>query len=542
VQLTTDFDKEYQQAMKSSFWPDRTLLDFFDEAVARQPEHPAVISYNSDTGTRTALTYQELSDSSYRIALGFVRMGIGACDVVSMQLPNWWQVAAIHLACLRVGAVTIALMPVFRERELEFMLGLAEAKVLIVPESFRGVNHVEMARFVQKSCTSLGSVIAVGGSDGDAFEDTLLATIVTDSDRIVLEGMRPTPDDVIQIAYTSGTTGEPKGAMVTSNTLLSNVSAFATRLNLTADDITLMASPLAHQTGFMYGVMTPIQTGGTVVLQDVWQPDRAADIIKAEKVTFTMGALPFLADLTQTSALRPDAFATLNTFLCAGAPIPRTLVPLAAAQMGATILSGWGMTEVGAVTVTDPSDGQDKIVETDGCPLPGVELSIVGQDGTELPVGEEGDLKVRACSMFGGYLKRPELRNLDQGGWFHTGDVGRLDDDGYLRITGRSKDLVIRGGENIPVVEVEGLIFQHPDVQEVAIVGVPDSRMGERACAFVVLHPGTALTLSALCDFLMEQKIARQYLPERLEVISAMPRTSTGKVQKFKLREIVSPA
>jgi cyclohexanecarboxylate-CoA ligase len=194
------------------------------------------------------------------------------------------------------------------------------------------------------------------------------------------------------------------------------------------------------------------------------------------------------------------------------------------------------MSEIGAVTLTGPDDPAERVFETDGAPLPGVELRVLADDGTVAPPDIEGRLKVRACSLFGGYLKRPELRGLDPEGWFDTGDLARVDAGGYLRITGRAKDIIIRGGENLPVVELENLLFGHPDVAEVALVAAPDPRLGERACAFVVPRAGASPTLADLTGYLAELGTAKQYLPERLEVVAALPRTLSGKIQKFKLR------
>jgi len=536
--LVADFSEEYRARMARTHWMNRTLLDYFDRAVADHPDRVAVIGYVEAGEQRHALTYLELSEGVDRIAAGLLDLGVRPGQVVSAQLPNWWQLVALHLACLRVGAVTNALMSIFRRRELEFMLGLAESAVLIVPETFNGFDHAGMAAELRSALPELRHVAAVRPGGGGSFEDLLLSRPPTGADRAEFDRRRPSPDAVVQLAYTSGTTGEPKGVMVTSNTALCNVRDFAHRLGLTDADVELMASPLAHQTGFLYGLLLPITLGMTFVLQDVWRPARAAEIIRAERVAFTMASTPFLTDLTAQAEKDPDAFASLRLFLCAGAPVPRELVRRATKAMSARISSGWGMSEMGAVTLTGPDDPEERVFETDGYPLPGVELRIVGLDGAVAADDEEGRLQVRADSLFGGYLRRPELRGLDDDGWFDTGDLARIDSAGYLRITGRSKDIIIRGGENIPVVEIENLIYGHPDVAEVALVGMPDPRLGERGCAFVVPREGTSPTLEDITGYLRTQGTATQYLPERLELVDALPRTLTGKIQKFRLREL----
>ena len=325
--------------------------------------------------------------------------------------------------------------------------------------------------------------------------------------------------------------------MHSSNTLMANIRAYAERLALGADDVVLMASPMAHQTGFMYGLMMPVMLGATAVLLDVWNAATAASLIRRSGCSFTMASTPFLADLSREVA-SSGPVPSLRTFLCAGAPIPGPLVEQAQAALGAQIISAWGMSENGAVTTTLRSDAAQRSVDTDGLPLPGAEVKVVDADGAEQPRGEIGQLWVRANSNFGGYLKRPHLNATTDDGWFDTGDQARMDAQGYIRITGRSKDVIIRGGENIPVVEVESLLYKHPAVAQAAVVAYPDERLGERACAVIVPKPGAQVpVLADITDFLKAQKVAPHYLPERLVVLAEMPGTPSGKIQKFKLRE-----
>jgi cyclohexanecarboxylate-CoA ligase len=252
-----------------------------------------------------------------------------------------------------------------------------------------------------------------------------------------------------------------------------------------------------------------------------------------------MASTPFLADLTKTVQEADTPVPSLKTFLCAGAPIPGALVEQARKVLGTKIVSAWGMTENGAVTLIKLDDDDERAFSTDGCPLPGVELKVVDFDGKKLPPGEAGRLLVRACSNFGGYLRRPHLNGTDAEGWFDTGDLAHIDAQGYVRISGRSKDVIIRGGENIPVFEIESLLYRHPAAAQVAIVAYADERLGERACAVVVPKPGQSFDFAGMVDFLKSQKVALQYIPERLIVRDAMPATPSGKIQKFKLREML---
>ena len=528
-------------SIAQGLWHDRTINDDLDACVAAFPDKLALTAVQVETGGVRRFTYRELAAMADRIAVGLSRLGVGRNDVVALQLPNWWEFTLTYLACARIGAVLNPLMHIFRERELSFMLKHAQAKVAIVAKVFRGFDHEQMLEGLRPSLPNLTHVVVVGGSGANNFE-TLLSgprwELEPDAGAI-LTGSRPGPDDVTQLIYTSGTTGEPKGVMHTANTVMANIIPYAERLRLGSSDVVLMASPMAHQTGFMYGLMMPIMLRAGAVLQDVWDPKKAIELIRAEGVSFTMASTPFLSDLAKTVTETGKSVPTLKTFLCAGAPIPGPLVQQAREVLGTKIVSAWGMTENGAVTLIKLDDDDELAFTTDGCALPGVEVKVVEVDGTPMPFGQVGRLLVRACSNFGGYLHRPLLNNTDADGWFDTGDLAHMDERGYIRISGRSKDVIIRGGENIPVFEIEALLYRHPAVAQAAIVAYPDERLGERACAVVVPKPGQGIDFASMVDFLKAQKVALQYIPEKLIVRDAMPATPTGKIQKFKLRDMV---
>jgi cyclohexanecarboxylate-CoA ligase len=419
------------------------------------------------------------------------------------------------------------------------MLKHGEAKVIIAPKVFRGFGYEQMIVGIQPNLPDLRHIVVVDGQGGNSFEALLSGPAWEQAPdaAAILGAHRPGPDDITQLIYTSGTTGEPKGVMHSANTVMANIIPYAQRLQLGAEDVVLMASPMAHQTGFMYGLMMPIMLQASAVLQDIWDPKKAVEAINTEQASFTMASTPFLTDLTKAVVDHKTPVPTLRTFLCAGAPIPGPLVEQARTALGTKIVSAWGMSENGAVTLIELDDPDERAFKTDGKPLAGVDLKVVDIDGKTLPAGEAGKLYVRACSNFGGYLKRPQWNNTDAEGWFDTGDLARMDAQGYIRITGRSKDVIIRGGENIPVVEIESLLYKHPAVALAAVVAYPDERLGERACAVVVPKPGQHLDLPMLVTYFKEQKVALQYIPERLEVLDAMPTTPSGKIQKFKLRE-----
>ncbi|MDI9233270.1 cyclohexanecarboxylate-CoA ligase [Limnohabitans lacus] len=522
-------------------WHDRTINQDLDACLAACPDKLALTAYRVDAGDVRRFTYRELAQMADRVAVGLSRLGVQKNDVVACQLPNWWQFTVTYLACSRIGAVINPLMHIFRERELNFMLQHGEAKVIIAPKTFRGFDFEQMITAIQPGLPDLKHIVAVDGQGANSFE-ALLSGPAWENEpdaASILSAHRPGPDDITQLIYTSGTTGEPKGVMHSANTVMANIIPYAQRLQLDAEDVVLMASPMAHQTGFMYGLMMPIMLKASAVLQDIWEPKKAVEVINTEKASFTMASTPFLTDLTRAVAEGKTPVPTLKTFLCAGAPIPGPLVEQARAALGTKIVSAWGMSENGAVTLIELNDPDERAFTTDGLPLPGVELKVVEIDasGPALPAGHAGKLYLRSCSNFGGYLKRQHLNGTNAEGWFDTGDLARIDAQGYVRITGRSKDVIIRGGENIPVVEIESLLYKHPAVAMAAIVAYPDERLGERACAVVVTKPGQSFDMPTMVDYLKAQKVATQYIPERLDLVDAMPATPSGKIQKFKLRE-----
>lgn len=516
-------------------WKDKTIEHYFSNALKNNPDKAAIVAYRQDWSEPRRISYLELDEMADRIASNLTALGVGHQDVVSFQLPNWWEFIALSLACVRIGAAANPLMPIFRERELKFMLEMAETKVFVVPKSFRGFDFEEMANGLQQSLPALEHVVVVDGEGENSFEKMLLAQV---SDEKAGARTALTADDVLLLMFTSGTTGEPKGVMHTPNTVFTTIDLTIERLQVMPTDIVLGASPLAHLTGYALLAMLPLMLGTTTVLQDVWEGKRAMDIITKEGVNFTAASTPFLNDLcneVSAGAARPSGF---RLFLCAGAPIPPALVERAFNEMNLVVCSAWGMTEVGAASVTEPARAAEKSSRTDGTALPHVELMAADENGARMPAGETGRLLVKSPSLFGGYLKRPELNGLNADGWFDTGDLAYADADGYIRINGRSKDIVIRGGENIPVVTVENLLYAHPAVGAVAIVGYPDKRMGERACAFVVPKPGKAFTFDDMTAYFNECKLTNQYRPERLEIVADLPRTATGKIQKYQLREV----
>jgi cyclohexanecarboxylate-CoA ligase len=519
----------------------RIITDDLDAVASAQPDKVAAVT------PRETITYGELARRSVRVALGLLELGVRPGNVVSYQLPNWTEFLVLHHAATRIGAVSNPLIPIYRDREVGFMVGLAESKVLVVPQEFRGYDYPAMVERLRPQWPALQHVLVVGSS-WEEFADTPWEER---RDPAELDGLRPDPSDPTLLIFTSGTTGEPKGVLHTHNTLMAANAPLPDRLGVGPGDVIHMASTFAHLTGFLYGVRLPVQVGGaTAVYQDVWDPERFTELVERHRITYTSAATPFLHDTLNAPSSTSRDLTSLRLFCCMGAPIPRAIVREARRRLpGMTVLGGWGQSENALVTLGIPGDPEEKIGERDGYPWPGMEIRVVDFDGTPLPAGQEGRLQVRGPFLFVGYLHRPELTAASfDGDWFETGDVAEIDADGYLNITGRTKDVIIRGGENIPVAYIENVLYEHPDVAAVAVVGLPDPRLQERACAVVVLrpaaaqNPAAAFTMEAMRAFLAEKGVARQYWPERLELMAELPRTASGKIRKFELRDMLRPA
>jgi cyclohexanecarboxylate-CoA ligase len=549
---TTLTQQRIDRHTRAGHWLGRTITDYLDEAAAATPDKIAFVD------PRRRITYAELRQEVDRCALGLLELGVAPGDVVSFQLPNWIEWIIVHYAASRIGAISNPLIPIYREREVGFMVGLAKSKVIVVPARFRGFDYPSMIDKLRGDWPTLEHVLVVdaeapiagpsfdtGPGRGTSSWAEFLATPWHERrDPAELARLRPDPNDVTLLIFTSGTTGEPKGVMHTHNTVVAANNPLPQRLGITPDSVIHMASTLAHLTGFLYGARLPVQVGATGILQDIWDPKRFVELVAEHSITYTSAATPFLHDLLAAPNLDDHDVSSLVRFCCMGAPIPRALVREARVKLpGLVVLGGWGQTEEGLVTLGIPGDPDEKIIDTDGYPWPGMALRVVDEAGTELPPGTEGRLQVTGPFLFVGYAERLEMtRESFDGDWFDTGDLARIDADGYLSISGRTKDVIIRGGENIPVAYLENVLYEHPRIDAVAVVGVPDPRLQERACACVVLGQGAQFSFEDMQRFLAEKGVAKQYWPERLEVLTELPVTATGKIQRFQLRNRVGGA
>jgi cyclohexanecarboxylate-CoA ligase len=525
---------------EKGWWQDKTLDDLLERAIARSPEKKAIISYRADTGfdePAKVLTYGELGEAVARAAGAFRAMGIEKGDVVAIMLPNWWEFVVAAYALGRIGAVPNPLMHIFRERELRFMLGFADTKAIIAPKKFRGHDFEAMLDGLKPELPKLQHIIIAEGDGDRSFNKLLMQSNAKPVS--IAEGTPPETDAMSVLMYTSGTTGEPKGVMHCFNTLFACANALGTRFGLQEDDVHFGSTPFGHMTGYAAVMIQGLYYGSTVILQDVWEPKAAVAIMVRERVTHMAAATPFLTDICNVVSGGSKA-PKLATFLCGGAQIPPIVIENAHKLLELNASSLWGMTESLAGSLTEPERSTEKSATTDGRAVDGVELLIADDDLKPLPTGQTGRLYFRGSQQFIGYYRKPGLDGRGAEGWFDTGDLAYMDSEGYIRIDGRTKDIIIRGGENVPVVEIESILYQHPKITEAAVVGYPDKRMGERSCAFVTIKDGGSFGIDDLRDWMEKSGAAKQYWPEAVEAIDVMPRTASGKIQKFTLRTMAA--
>ncbi|MPY85491.1 MAG: AMP-binding protein [Actinophytocola sp.] len=529
--LTPELVRQYED---SGAWTSTTLRSLLSSAAAEVPNRVAAIDRTSGAAGSRRLTYAELDERAHRYACGLYALGVRAGDFVAVMLPNQADFAALIFAINELGAVYSGIPVAYGEREVEVILRRTGARVVVVAETFGSSSPLRLVQGLRGALPSLRHVVLTGrwSDDGVTPLESLLKAPDVDLPDVDARALS-------HVGFTSGTTGEPKGVMNTYQTLravMQNWVAHVGGDSLGDSLVNLVASPVGHHTGFLWGVLLTTYLRGTAVYLDRWAPDQAAHVIREERVTAMFSAPTFLQDLLLTD-LAHDETCSLRTVVLAGAPVPRTLPKVAGEMFGCYVCPAWGMTELG-IGISCAPHLPATAQTTDGVPVPGTAISVLGPDGQEASAGTVGSLRIRGAGLFLGYLDLPEVTaaEIDGDGWFKTGDTVRLTEEGYVLLEGRTKDIVIRGGENIPVTAVESVLFQHPDVIEATVVGVPDARLGERACAVVVPSGDARPTLGEVCDFLLEQGLSKHFLPERLEIVDELPKTPSGKIRKVELR------
>jgi len=519
-------------------WTDRLLTDFLESAVERSPDRIAVVDERFEP-----ITYDDLAKEVSRLAAALQAQGISRGDKFIIALPNWQHVTIFMLALVRLGAVAVHMPIAGREHEFGGVLKVTEAKGIVVAGEFRGFNYSEMIDGIADSHPSLMTRITVGAdAESGAWTryDDLLAGAPADAPE---PGGPVSPSDLMFLLFTSGSSGDPKGVMHSSNTLGAMNSGVAPVYNLGPDDVIFTAAPLGFSGGLVHGVRLALFLGSTVVLLESWDAERALKLMVKEKATYTILIPALLRDLLSSPAF-PDYAdqLTLRVILCGGAYVPEDLLRLARKKLQSTLTSViWGMTE-GIGTGCRPDVAKEKLVTTDGRPFLGTQLKVLRQDNSEASTGEQGALLMRGPQRFLGYFNRPDLDEelFLEGGWFRTGDIASIDEDGYLKISGREKEIIIRGGANISVAEIEAKLISDPRIDQLAIVDVPDERLGERLCACVVpKNADDKLTLEDLTEIADRQGLAKYKWPEYLEIVDALPLSPAGKIQRPALKQII---
>jgi acyl-CoA synthetase (AMP-forming)/AMP-acid ligase II len=519
---------------RSGAWRNRTIADSARHLAETSPARVIVI----EDGSR--LSCQELWDAARTLAGTFVGLGLEPGDVISFQLPNWPEAMVINLAASLLGLVVNPIVPIYRAAEVGFILKDTRSQLLFIPGTFRNFDYRAMVEGLRHGLPELRDVVIVR-ADIPGYRS--YADLVA-AGRTASVPLRATdPNAVKFVMYTSGTTGQPKGVLHSHNTIMAELDAVIDYWRLTSSDVVLMPSPVTHVTGYLYGLELPLVAGLKAVFMERWEVGRAIDLIENEGVTFSVGATPFLHELTAEARRRATALPSLRLFACGGAPVPPEVIYRAYQVLEqCTACRVYGSTEAPTITLGVSTRAEkDFGASTDGR-IVGNEVRIRdAATGETLPAGEEGEITTRGPEVMIGYADPEQTRNsFDSEGYFYTGDLGRTVAGGFLTVSGRKKDLIIRGGENISPKEIEDVLHQHPAIKEVAIVAMPSARMGETVCACAVLNAGHSLDLPEVTRFLTTAGLATQKFPERLELLEELPRTPSGKVLKTTLREMVA--
>jgi acyl-CoA synthetase (AMP-forming)/AMP-acid ligase II len=477
-------------------------------------------------------TVGAVREAARRLAGALRARGIRPGDVVSYQIPNRVEALIAFYGCALAGVVLVPIVHFYGSKEVRFILERSGARAHLTAARFRGTDYLKALDGYRAGLRALEHVVVIGGARAGEldFEELLAAEPLAELPQV-------SPADPTVIAFTSGTTADPKGVIHTSYSLVFETLQLAA-LNPMRGRPGLTGAPISHVMGMLGGALLPLVHGHPIHLIDVWNPDRVLEIMLEADVGSGGGSTYFLTSLLDAPTFGPQHIERMRTVGLGGAPVPAA-VSDRAESLGITTTRAYGSTEHPSITGSRASDPAPKRKYTDGRPLDGVELRLVDDDGHEVPPGEPGEILSRGPERFWGYTD-PALTQvaLDADGWYRTEDVGVLDADGYLTITDRKKDIIIRGGENVSAAEVEELLMRMPGVTEVAVVAAPDARMGEHACAFLRMQPGeTAPGLPAVRAHLEREGLAKQKWPEELREVSDFARTPSGKIKKFALRD-----
>ncbi|KEL75928.1 short-chain-fatty-acid--CoA ligase [Escherichia coli 5-366-08_S3_C3] len=533
MKVTLTFNEQRRAAYRQQgLWGDASLADYWQQTARAMPDKIAVVDNHG-----ASYTYSELDHAASCLANWMLAKGIESGDRIAFQLPGWCEFTVIYLACLKIGAVSVPLLPSWREAELVWVLNKCQAKMFFAPTLFKQTRPVDLILPLQNQLPQLQQIVGVDKL-APATSSLSLSQIIADNTPLTT-AITVHGDELAVVLFTSETEGLPKGVMLTHNNILASERAYCARLNLTWQDVFMMPAPLGHATGFLHGVTAPFLIGARSVLLDIFTPDACLALLEQQRCTCMLGATPFVYDLLNLLEKQPADLSALRFFLCGGTTIPKK-VARECQQHGIKLLSVYGSTESSPHAVVNLDDPLSRFMHTDGYAAAGVEIKVVDDARKTLPPGYEGEEASRGPNVFMGYFDEPELtaRALDEEGWYYSGDLCRMDEAGYIKITGRKKDIIVRGGENISSREVEDILLQHPKIHDACVVAMPDERLGERSCAYVVLKaPHHSLSLEEVVAFFSRKRVAKYKYPEHIVVIEKLPRTASGKIQKFLLRK-----
>ncbi|HCU0529984.1 TPA: medium-chain fatty-acid--CoA ligase [Escherichia coli] len=533
MKVTLTFNEQRRAAYRQQgLWGDASLADYWQQTARAMPDKIAVVDNHG-----ASYTYSALDHAANCLANWMLAKGIESGDRIAFQLPGWCEFTVIYLACLKIGAVSVPLLPSWREAELVWVLNKCQAKMFFAPTLFKQTRPVDLILPLQNQLPQLQQIVGVDKL-APATSSLSLSQIIADNTPLTT-AITVHGDELAAVLFTSGTEGLPKGVMLTHNNILASERAYCARLNLTWQDVFMMPAPLGHATGFLHGVTAPFLIGARSVLLDIFTPDACLALLEQQRCTCMLGATPFVYDLLNLLEKQPADLSALRFFLCGGTTIPKK-VARECQQRGIKLLSVYGSTESSPHAVVNLDDPLSRFMHTDGYAAAGVEIKVVDDARKTLPPGCEGEEASRGPNVFMGYFDEPELtaRALDEEGWYYSGDFCRMDEAGYIKITGRKKDIIVRGGENISSREVEDILLQHPKIHDACVVAMPDERLGERSCAYVVLKaPHHSLSLEDVVAFFSRKRVAKYKYPEHIVVIEKLPRTASGKIQKFLLRK-----
>lgn len=533
MKVTLTFNEQRRAAYRQQgLWGDASLADYWQQTARAMPDKIAVVDNHG-----ASYTYSALDHAASCLANWMLAKGIESGDRIAFQLPGWCEFTVIYLAYLKIGAVSVPLLPSWREAELVWVLNKCQAKMFFAPTLFKQTRPVDLILPLQNQLPQLQQIVGVDKL-APATSSLSLSQIIADNTPLTT-AITTHGDELAAVLFTSGTEGLPKGVMLTHNNILASERAYCARLNLTWQDVFMMPAPLGHATGFLHGVTAPFLIGARSVLLDIFTRDACLALLEQQRCTCMLGATPFVYDLLNVLEKQPADLSALRFFLCGGTTIPKK-VARECQQLGIKLLSVYGSTESSPHAVVNLDDPLSRFMHTDGYAAAGVEIKVVDDARKTLPPGCEGEEASRGPNVFMGYFDEPELtaRALDEEGWYYSGDLCRMDEAGYIKITGRKKDIIVRGGENISSREVEDILLQHPKIHDACVVAMPDERLGERSCAYVVLKaPHHSLSLEEVVAFFSRKRVAKYKYPEHIVVIEKLPRTASGKIQKFLLRK-----